>query len=370
MKKIKHLAIFLLMITFITLLSTKAKAAEVEEDKQYTLSQTITTKTLPLINVRDKGTIESGNITVLEIINDWCRIGNETQDGWVRVNTLEKSITENTEIPTEPEPENTGDEQTPETPEDGETTGEEEPTDDNTSDSDEEIDLSQLTELDKTGYVNADGLNVRAEPDTSSELLDSLSRNDRLDITGEIDGWYRIDLDGQVGYVSAKYVSDTRVEEETTSRGGNVDRTQNTTTEEPVKEETTTETNQTSGTGAEVVEYAKQYLGYKYVAGGSSPSTGFDCSGFTTYVYKNFGISLNRSSSGQNKNGVSVSRNELQLGDLVIFNNDSNSAIVHVGIYVGGGNFIHSANPSEGVKITSLSSSYYSRRYVGARRVI
>ena len=256
------------------------------------------------------------------------------------------------------------------TPEDGETTGEEEPTDDNTSDSDEEIDLSQLTELDKTGYVNADGLNVRAEPDTSSELLDSLSRNDRLDITGEIDGWYRIDLDGQVGYVSAKYVSDTRVEEETTSRGGNVDRTQNTTTEEPVKEETTTETNQTSGTGAEVVEYAKQYLGYKYVAGGSSPSTGFDCSGFTTYVYKNFGISLNRSSSGQNKNGVSVSRNELQLGDLVIFNNDSNSAIGHVGIYVGGGNFIHSANPSEGVKITSLSSSYYSRRYVGARRVI
>ena len=208
MKKIKHLAIFLLMITFITLLSTKAKAAEVEEDKQYTLSQTITTKTLPLINVRDKGTIESGNITVLEIINDWCRIGNETQDGWVRVNTLEKSITENTEITTEPEPENTGDEQTPETPEDGETTGEEEPTDDNTSDSDEEIDLSQLTELDKTGYVNADGLNVRAEPDTSSELLDSLSRNDRLDITGEIDGWYRIDLDGQVGYVSAKYVSD------------------------------------------------------------------------------------------------------------------------------------------------------------------
>lgn len=366
MKKIKHLAIFLLMITFITLLSTKVKAAEIEEDKQYTLSQTITTKTIPLINVRDKGTIESGNITVLEIINDWCRIGNETQDGWVRVNTLEKSITENTETTTETEPENT---ETEQTPEDGETTGEEEPADNNTSDSDGEIDLSQLTEIDKTGYVNADGLNVRAEPDTSSELLDSLSRNDRLDITGEIDGWYRIDLDGQVGYVSAKYVSDTRVEEETTSRGGDVDRTQNTTVEEPAKDEIA-DTNQTSGTGAEVVEFAKQYLGYKYVAGGSSPSTGFDCSGFTTYVYKNFGISLNRTSTGQNKNGVSVSRNELQLGDLVIFNNDSNSAIGHVGIYVGGGNFIHSANPSEGVKITSLSSSYYSKRYVGARRVI
>ena len=114
----------------------------------------------------------------------------------------------------------------------------------------------------------------------------------------------------------------------------------------------------------------KQYLGYKYVSGGASPETGFDCSGFTSYVYKHFGISLNRTSKDQIKNGVAVERSNLQPGDIVIFNNSANTAIGHVGIYIGGDNFIHAANKNEGVKITSLSSSYYKTRYVGARRVI
>ena len=122
-------------------------------------------------------------------------------------------------------------------------------------------------------------------------------------------------------------------------------------------------------TGNQVVEYAKKYLGYKYVAGGSS-TKGFDCSGFTTYVFKHFGISLNRASKGQIKNGVAVEKSKLQAGDLVIFNNESNSAIGHVGIYIGSGKFIHAANKKEGVTITELSMSYYSKRYVGARRVI
>ena len=130
------------------------------------------------------------------------------------------------------------------------------------------------------------------------------------------------------------------------------------------------ESGTTGTTGTAVVEYAKQYLGYKYVSGGTSPSTGFDCSGFTTYVYKHFGISLNRSSKDQIKNGVAVERSNLQPGDIVVFNNSANTAIGHVGIYIGGDNFIHAANPKEGVRITSLSSSYYKTRYVGARRVI
>ena len=117
-------------------------------------------------------------------------------------------------------------------------------------------------------------------------------------------------------------------------------------------------------------EFAKKYLGYKYVAGGSSPSTGFDCSGFTTYVFRNFGVSLNRSSKDQIKNGTAVSKSNLQPGDIVIFKNRGKTAIGHVGIYIGSGNFIHAANKKEGVVITALSSSYYSQRYVGARRVI
>ena len=75
-------------------------------------------------------------------------------------------------------------------------------------------------------------------------------------------------------------------------------------------------------------------------------------------------------SSAQINNGVAVEKSDLQPGDLVIFNNDANTRIGHVGIYVGDGNFIHASNPSDGVKITTLLSGYYKQRYVGARRVI
>ena len=139
-------------------------------------------------------------------------------------------------------------------------------------------------------------------------------------------------------------------------------------TEEEQDEESTASA--TSSEGNDVVEFAKKYLGYKYVAGGSSPSTGFDCSGFTTYVFRNFGVSLNRSSKDQIKTGTAVSKSNLQPGDIVIFKNQGKTAIGHVGIYIGSGNFIHAANKKEGVVITALSSSYYSQRYVGARRVI
>ena len=121
-------------------------------------------------------------------------------------------------------------------------------------------------------------------------------------------------------------------------------------TSEPEKEEAKTST----GKGNDVVEYAKTYLNCKYVSGGSSPETGFDCSGFTTYVFKHFGVSLSRSSKGQIYNGVAVEKSDLG----------------HVGIYIGENKFIHAANSREGVVITSLASSYYSKRYVGARRVI
>jgi cell wall-associated NlpC family hydrolase len=111
------------------------------------------------------------------------------------------------------------------------------------------------------------------------------------------------------------------------------------------------------------VAYAKQFLGCKYVYGGTSPS-GFDCSGFTQYVYKHFGISLNRTAAAQYSNGTSVTN--LQAGDLVMF---GTSGINHVGIYIGENSFIHAANTNSGVTIDSLSSSYYKANYVGARRI-
>ena len=337
---------------------TVETSTEIKEDNHYTLEQETEIKVLPLINSKTKTKI-SGNIKIIEIINDWCRIENDVEIGWIRINLLKKStITSEGQLQeTEQQPQ-----ENPAQTVNDDTT--------NTDTSNEEA-KPTVTNLNKTGYVDAEGLIVREEPTTSSKEIDSLSRNDKVEITGEVDGWYQIKLNGKTGYVSSKYISDTKTAE-TTSRSGSSIKAENIT---PMEEQEVTQSeNQTTSssgtTGTAVVEYAKQYLGYKYVSGGASPSTGFDCSGFTSYVYKHFGITLNRSSKDQIKNGVAVEKSNLQPGDIVIFNNSANTVIGHVGIYVGGDNFIHAANPSEGVRITSLSSSYYKIRYVGARRVI
>ena len=385
--KTKQLIITILMITIITMIATKVEATEndtqveqtqnienIEKDKQYNLTKEVKVKTLPLIFAIQKESIPSGNIRVTDILNDWCKIENEEKSGWIRINAIKTSV----------EQENNHEEAKQEENLNTEENNNQEQTnssiEDENNQNQQENKTEEVTEISKTGYVKADGLNIRKEPTTSSEAIHSLSFNSKIKITGEIDGWYRIDYNNQIGYVSQKYVSDTKLPE-TTARGG-YDRTNSSslTTQEAVQEnqvEAETEQEQeeesiasASSEGKEVVEFAKKYLGYKYVAGGSSPSTGFDCSGFTTYVFRNFGVSLNRSSKDQIKNGTAVSKSNLQPGDIVIFKNQGKTAIGHVGIFIGNGNFIHAANKKEGVVITALSSSYYSQRYVGARRVI
>ena len=340
-------------------------STNIEEENQYTLMQEVSIRILPLINSKEKSKI-TGNITVIEIINDWARIENDVESGWIRKNILKSAVTKVEDETQEPE-------QTVEQPTENET--DQTPTE--KEEKQEEPKETEETKLNKVGYVSTDGLRVRKGPSTDTEEINSLSKNDKVEIVGQSGNWYKIEFDGEIGYVSAKYISDTKVTE-TTSRSGSTLKKENEAQEEeiPVTEETTkteetSAVEKTSGTtGAQVVEYAKQYLGYKYVSGGASPSTGFDCSGFTTYVYKHFGVSLNRTSSGQNNNGVAVAKSDLQPGDLVIFNNDANTTIGHVGIYIGDGNFIHASNPSDGVKITTLTTGYYQKRYVGARRVI
>ena len=121
-----------------------------------------------------------------------------------------------------------------------------------------------------------------------------------------------------------------------------------------------------SGGKGDLVKLAESKLGCKYVWGATGPNT-FDCSGLTSWVYKQMGISIPRTSSAQSKGGTSVSKSNLQAGDLVFFNT-SGSGVSHVGIYVGNGQFIHAPNKSKPVKYDSLNSSYYSSRYVCARR--
>lgn len=333
---------------------------DIKENKEYDLQQEVEVKILPIMSSNTKCKL-SGKVKTVTILNDWCKIECDKSCGWIRTNVLKKLV-KMEEDATETSASTTND-----------TTSENSTNNSNNT--------TSVKELNKTGYVKVEGLTVRKGPSTSTEAINGLSKNDKVDIIGETDGWYQIKLKGEVGYVSAKYISDTKVTE-TTSRSGSTIRNAeeqekteeveetNTETEETDETDTNTVSSSTGISGAEVVEYAKQYLGYKYVAGGSSPSIGFDCSGFTIYVYKHFGISLNRSSRDQIKNGVAVSKNNLQPGDILIFNGSSNTSIGHVGIYVGGNDFIHAANSREGVIITSLSSSYYQKRYVGARRVI
>lgn len=117
--------------------------------------------------------------------------------------------------------------------------------------------------------------------------------------------------------------------------------------------------------GSALVKNALSLVGVPYVFGGTSRS-GFDCSGYTQYVYKGSGISLPRTASEQFSVGSSVNRAQLQSGDLVFFSTYASGAS-HVGIYIGGGSFVHASN--SGVRTTSLSDSYYVGRYLGARRV-
>jgi peptidoglycan DL-endopeptidase CwlO len=113
-----------------------------------------------------------------------------------------------------------------------------------------------------------------------------------------------------------------------------------------------------------VVGVAMQYLGTPYRWGGASPSTGFDCSGFVMYVFAQVGVSLPHNAAAQYSYGSAVSRSQLQPGDLVFFN-----GLGHNGIYIGGGQFIHSPHTGDVVKISSLGDSWYASTYVGARRL-
>jgi cell wall-associated NlpC family hydrolase len=112
-----------------------------------------------------------------------------------------------------------------------------------------------------------------------------------------------------------------------------------------------------------VVGIAMQHLGVPYVWGGASPS-GFDCSGFSMYVYAQVGVSLPHHAATQYGLGTPVSKDQLQAGDLVFFN-----GLGHMGIYIGGGQFIHAPRSGDVVKISSLSDSWYARTWVGARRI-
>lgn len=194
----------------------------------------------------------------------------------------------------------------------------------------------------KTATVTATKLNMRSGPSTANPIMHVLWKGNVVKIVGESSGWYKIRLsDGRVGWSSSQYL---KLNSSETTRQQKVNA---------------------------LIDYSKTFVGTPYVYGGDSPSDGgFDCSGFTKYVYGKYGYTLNRISKDQASNGTYVSRANIQPGDLVFYSFDQNEIISHVGIYLGNGKMIHSPKTGDTVKITDVSTSYWTSRYVTARRII
>lgn len=294
-------------------------------------------KIVPTINATDIIEVKKDEeVTVIEEINGWVCIEKETAKGWIRADKLMTKEEKEAQEQAAKEAE------------------------------------KQAQTVQKTMYIAETRVNLRKEPNQESESLAKLTLNTQVDVYSEENGWSRVKVNGTEGYILSSLLSDTKKEEKTTSRGAITSRKAQT----PTKTETKTEKKKqetssnppVSGKGSTVVETAKKYLGAKYVYGASGPNS-FDCSGFTSYVFKLHGVSLSRTAKGQYSNGTAVSRANLQPGDLVMFG-PSASGINHVGIYIGGGKIIHAENPSSGVTIDTINSGYYNKNYVGARRVI
>lgn len=225
-------------------------------------------------------------------------------------------------------------------------------------------DKALLKKYDGVKVTCDDWLNIRSKPSTDSKIKATMDAGKVARLKGISGDWYKIDFCGHKGYVSADYCKLVHYK--------NYKDTDAVLEYVPVAAPAGDDYSYSSGPvapfsgGNAVVNYGYSYLGTPYVYGGASRS-GTDCSGFTMQVFGHYGISLPHSVSGQFARGTHVSRSQLQPGDLVVFATCGNT-YGHVGIYAGGGQFIH-AGSSTGVTVSSLSESYWAARYVGGTRV-
>lgn len=208
------------------------------------------------------------------------------------------------------------------------------------------------------GRINGSGVNVRTEPNTNCAVVDTLSRNTTFTVNGLTNGWYNVTLrSGAAGYIRSDLVA--------------LDNDAKVIVSAPADSTTPVAS---SVNGQAVAKYAKQFLGIKYVYGGSGPKT-FDCSGFTQYVARQFGTSLLHSATSQwqSGKGSKVTMDQLEPGDFVYFCDPSRSkgkACSHCGIYIGDGQFIHASSSKGKVVISELfTSKYYSGYFVGGLRL-
>ena len=212
-----------------------------------------------------------------------------------------------------------------------------------------------ITAMNKTMYVvigSGSKLNVRSYPSSTDEhaqIIGELQRGTAVTVTGETsNGWFEISYNGNKAYVSNAYLGN----DPGGAGAGNGP----------------TGSASSGSAAADIANFAMSFVGYSYVWGGTSPSTGFDCSGLMYYVLTQYGYSMKRVANDQMTQGTAISRDNLQVGDLVFFGYGSYAN--HVGMYIGNGNFVHASTPSTGVRVNSLNETYYNTRYIGARRII
>ncbi|MFQ5810817.1 MAG: SH3 domain-containing protein, partial [Armatimonadota bacterium] len=224
------------------------------------------------------------------------------------------------------------------------------------------------------GWATGSTTTVRTGPGTEHKQLTSVPRGTTVVILAQRDNWYQVALsDNKVGWISSGLIS-TR--EEALARGDTPSKPTRSTqaTERPTTPPAPTPAvaPDTGTFGGKLAKSALGYLrrGIRYVWGGCDPSRGFDCSGFVRYVLSTLGYRLPHNAAQQYKYGTPVSSARLRPGDLVFFRNTTGrSGISHVGIYIGGGQFIHSSSARRGMVVSTLRSGYYAHKYAGARRV-
>ena len=184
-----------------------------------------------------------------------------------------------------------------------------------------------------TGYIRGNSVRFRAGASTNTQIIAEYNSGTPLKVTGHSGSWTKCVINGKEGFVYSDYVT----------------------------EDKPAVSNEGSDTGKQIATFALQYLGYPYKWAGSSPETGFDCSGFVYYVYKQFGYTIQRVACNQANEGVHVDHADIQPGDILCFYSGDNY-IGHSGIYIGNGQFIHSSTETTGVIISDLNTDAYEAR--------
>lgn len=230
------------------------------------------------------------------------------------------------------------------------------------------------------GTVNGSSVNIRAGAGTSYRSVAVASKGSKCYIIGLNNGWFKVIYGNSIGYIRSDFVDLKEIpyENQASSNSPKFFRRGKSTGVAPSAAALNGNSSASSSaapvkptgvTGAAILAEAQKYLGIPYKNGGASPE-GFDCSGFVYYVLKQLGFAPSRTPAAQFNQGTSVTKANLQVGDIVFFANTYTSGISHVGIYAGNGQFIHSPNSRSTVSYSDLTSGYWADHYYGARRMV